>query len=495
MSSDSSAQNFASPATAETPLAGSALLWIFTRHLASLLLPLSTLAFLVTGPHRWYIAPLFMLPSLFALNLDSNGTTEVRQPQTTTPGWPFDVLVYVLASLQFVIMFKLAQMFSTQGFFSVDMVMVFIIVGSSSGFSIITAHELIHRRSPVQRTLGRLLLATVLQEHFYTEHLRGHHVKVGTPEDPATARFGEDFESFYRRTVPGQIKSAWRLEAKRLGDPEMSLFDKRMVGNRILHGAAMGWGLGLAIYLAFGFVSLIAFVLQAFMASRLLEAVNYFEHWGLRRKTRRVQPTDSWDTHSWFTYYGLTGLSRHADHHREPSRPYQQLEVFEEAPILPTGYIGTVDMVMGRNNDFQRYAVRELQRRALGPFSPETSPEETAEAEETARKILAAPPQTPPNLFAIKAEGTSGLAAYASRLARFAVVMLVITAGMQLESTGELSFAARYGLNAVIIGAFVAMFSIYRKLKERGLNDSLCWSLAMSALVIIGIMSTQVLGA
>ena len=35
--------------------------------------------------------------------------------------------------------------------------------------------------------------------------------------------------------------------------------------------------------------------------------VNYFEHWGLSRTTKRVLPVHSWDTHSRFTYYALTG--------------------------------------------------------------------------------------------------------------------------------------------------------------------------------------------
>jgi alkane 1-monooxygenase len=234
------------------------------------------LAFLFTGPHPWYIAPLFMLPPIFALGMDSNATVERRQPLESTPAWPFDALVYLLAGLQLLIVFQLAHMFTLQGFFSVDTVMVLLVVGGSSGFSIITAHELIHRNNLFERTLGRLVLATVLQEHFYTEHLRGHHVKVGLPEDPATARFGESYEAFYRRTVPAQFRSAWALEAKRLGDPSMPFFDIRTLGNRVLHGLALSSGIGMFIWIQFGVVSFAAFLLQAFMASRLLEAVNYF---------------------------------------------------------------------------------------------------------------------------------------------------------------------------------------------------------------------------
>ena len=37
--------------------------------------------------------------------------------------------------------------------------------------------------------------------HFYIEHNRGHHVRVATPEDPASSRLGENFYQFWPRTV------------------------------------------------------------------------------------------------------------------------------------------------------------------------------------------------------------------------------------------------------------------------------------------------------
>jgi alkane 1-monooxygenase len=257
----------------------------------------------------------------------------------------------------------LARLFAQVDFLSLDTLIAFVVVGAASGHSIITAHELIHRPNRLEHQLGRLLLCTVLYEHFTTEHLRGHHVRVGTAEDPATARFGESFLHFYRRTVPAQFRSAWRLEKRRLGDEGMSWRDPRMLRNRVAHGLVVEWGLALAIGLAAGPVAFAAFVLQALFATRLLEIVNYFEHWGLVRQGRRIGPGDSWDTHSWFTYYGLVGLSRHADHHAYAARPYQQLRVWEEPPLLPGGYIVTIGTVMLANRRFREEAAAELRRR------------------------------------------------------------------------------------------------------------------------------------
>jgi len=206
-------------------------------------------------------------------------------------------------------------------------------------------------------------------EHFYTEHLRGHHVRVATPDDPATARFGETFARFYLRTVPAQFRSAWRLECRRLGDAEMSLTDRRQLRNRVLHGLVAEWGLAFGILGAAGPAAFAGFLLQAVFASRALEVVNYFEHWGLQRSSRRVRPVDSWDTHSRFTYYALTGLTRHADHHAYAARPYQQLRVHPEAPVLPRGYIALFPLVLGRNRTFRRLMTEELRRRRLGPFA------------------------------------------------------------------------------------------------------------------------------
>jgi alkane 1-monooxygenase len=343
-------------------------LTLWSRHLLSFWFPANAFLFLVTGPHPWWSAWIFAVPIVAAFVLDNSGWTETRQPSAELPAWPFDGIVYALAVLQLANIALLARMFSDQGFLSLDFLLGIVVVGASSGYQIITAHELIHRKPRWEQALGRAILCTVLYEHFYTEHLRGHHVRVGTADDPATARFGESFHRFYARTVPAQFKSAWRLEKKRLGDEGMSNLDPRMLRHRVVHGLVVGWGLALVIALVGGAVAFTVFLLQALFASRLLEVVNYFEHWGLERRSTRVRPTDSWDTHSGFTYYALIGLSRHADHHAWAARPYQQLRVWDEAPTLPRGYVGMIPLAVLNNRKFQRLATAELERRGLGPF-------------------------------------------------------------------------------------------------------------------------------
>lgn len=464
---------------------------IWGRHLLSLYLPFNALLFLGTGPHAWYVAFLFMAPLVLAHQLDWAPRYERRQPPDALPAWPFDALVYALAAIQFWIIVELVRMFSVQGVFSFDALITFVVVGGSSGFSIVTAHELIHRRKRWERNLGRLLLCTVLYEQFFTEHIRGHHARVGTPEDPATARFGESYEAFFRRTLPGQFRSAWRLEGERLGDPELGLFDRRMLRHRVLHGLLLEWGLALVILGAFGFAAFCAFLLQAFSAVRLLEAVNYFEHWGLTRRGPRPRPEDSWDTHSWFTYYALIGLTRHADHHFNAARPYQKLRVREEAPLLPAGYIGTIDLVMGRNAEFQRLATVELAGRRLGPFAAEDPAAPGAPHGAMARLRSAQAAEAESH----RAHGPVARPWKAlPRSARVAIVvaglLLVTSAGVQWETGGAaMGFPSRVAQHAWILTSFVVVFAGRRRIAERvGENPS--WLLAFAAILGAGLASS-----
>lgn len=344
---------------------------LWSRHLLALVFPLNALAFVLTGPHQGWLAPLFIAPIWYSVVLDRKSAPELRQPSREMPAWPFDVLLVVLAVIQLANVFLLVRLFGEQGLLSLDALMGMVVVGSASGYSgIVVAHELIHRPKKSWQQLGRLILASVVYEHFYTEHVRGHHVRVGTPEDPATARFGESFQAFYFRTVPAQFRSAWRLETARLGDVDMKWYDPRVLRSRVVHGLLVEWGIAFAFYWAFGPAAFVVHLLQAFWATRALEVVNYFEHWGLTRTTKRVVPQNSWDTHSAFTYYALTGLSRHADHHAFASRPYQALRVWEESPVLPRGYLAMFPLVLARNRLFQKLARQELERKKLGPYAP-----------------------------------------------------------------------------------------------------------------------------
>ncbi|MGC9665951.1 alkane 1-monooxygenase [Planosporangium sp. 12N6] len=214
-------------------------------------------------------------------------------------------------------------------------------LGIVNGIAINTAHELGHKRETVERWLSKVALAPTGYGHFYVEHNRGHHTRVATPEDPASARLGESFWAFWPRTVVGSLRSAWRLETSRFRIRSRSPWTYR---NDILNAWVMTVLLFAALTAVFGVGVLPFLALQAIVGFSLLEVVNYLEHYGLcRQRTaagryEKVDPRHSWNSDRIVTNVFLFQLQRHSDHHANPLRRYQTLRSFDVSPQLPGGY-------------------------------------------------------------------------------------------------------------------------------------------------------------
>ena len=196
-------------------------------------------------------------------------------------------------------------------------------------------------RSKVARLFAWAGLLPVLYQHFYIEHNRGHHKNVSTKKDPATARKNEDLYSFFLRSISGQYKNAWRLENSRLKNSGLKAFSRH---NEMLRFTLYQTLYLSAVIILFG-IQLLPYALAvALIGVLLLEAVNYIEHYGLKRsilpngKPERVLPKHSWNSDFEMGRIMLFELTRHSDHHYKASRKYQILRHMDEAPQLPVGY-------------------------------------------------------------------------------------------------------------------------------------------------------------
>lgn len=223
-------------------------------------------------------------------------------------------------------------------------------VGTTCGaIAINVAHELGHRADRVHQRLAKILLVTSLYHHFFIEHNRGHHARVATPDDPASARRGEDVYGFWVRSIRDSFASAWRLEATRLAKGGRSPWTW---DNEVLRGVGVQGAVLVGFAVAFGPTGLGAFVGAALIGILLLETVNYVEHYGLSRarlpdgRWERVRPAHSWTSDRPISRVLLFDLSRHADHHANPGRPYAVLRHFDDAPELPSGYAGMVMLAL-----------------------------------------------------------------------------------------------------------------------------------------------------
>ena len=218
-------------------------------------------------------------------------------------------------------------------------------LGMVAGIGINTAHELGHKKEEYERWFARAALAQTFYGHFFIEHNRGHHVRVATPEDPASGRLGETVWEFMPRTMWGSLVSAWDLEKKRFARQKKSHWSLK---NDVLNAWAFSVVLWGGLMIAFGWQILPYLVLQGIVGIWLLESVNYLEHYGMKRRKldsgryERVQPSHSWNSNNIGTNVLLYHLQRHSDHHANPTRRYQALRDFKEAPVLPTGYAGMI---------------------------------------------------------------------------------------------------------------------------------------------------------
>jgi len=207
------------------------------------------------------------------------------------------------------------------------------------------AHELGHRHKRYEQWMGKALLLPSFYMHFFVEHNRGHHLRVSTPEDPATSRYGEVLYTFWVRSVVMSFISACKLEAKRLRAEGKSVFhwSNEIIWYQVWQAAYL-----VLIGILVGWQYLILALIIGVIGFLLLETINYIEHYGLMRKKlpsgryENVNMYHSWNSDQMMGRIMLYELTRHSDHHYKAARKYQVLRHYDESPQLPYGYPASV---------------------------------------------------------------------------------------------------------------------------------------------------------
>ncbi len=317
-----------------------------------------SLAFVALGMHAltgwgvWFwVGPIVVLVIVPAIDL-ATGLDRSNPPDDVIEALENDRyyrwITYLFLPIQYAGFLAVMWLVGAGDLSGVDKVGLAVSVGCIGGIGINTAHELGHKKESHERWLSKIALAQSFYGHFYIEHNRGHHVRVATPQDPASSRMGETFYRFWPRTVVGSLRSAWRLERRRYARRGRHPF---RIGNDVLNAwlmSAVLWGV-LVAWL--GLDVLPYLVVQAVVGFTLLEVINYMEHYGMlrgrvgegeRERYERVAPRHSWNSNNVATNVLLYHLQRHSDHHANPTRRYQTLRDFEESPVLPTGYAGMI---------------------------------------------------------------------------------------------------------------------------------------------------------
>jgi len=306
----------------------------------------------LTGWGAWFwIGPVVILVIVPAIDLVA-GLDRSNPPDDVIEALEKDRyyrwITYAFLPIQYAGFLGAMYLVARGGLPIIDKVGIAVSIGCIGGIGINTAHELGHKKEANERWLSKIALAQSFYGHFYIEHNRGHHVRVATPADPASARVGESFYEFWPRTVVGSLRSAWNLEKKRIARRRQHPF---RLSNDVLNAWLMSAVLWAALIVVLGVGITPYLVIQAVVGFSLLEVVNYMEHYGMlrqkvgvgeRQRYERVDPSHSWNSNNIATNVLLYHLQRHSDHHANPTRRYQALRDFEESPVLPTGYAGMI---------------------------------------------------------------------------------------------------------------------------------------------------------
>ena len=281
-----------------------------------------------------------LLPVLdLALPFDQSNPDQAQESRLNQQArWRLPLFVYTLVDLCALVWFL--EYMSQTSLPIISWLAVLFTVGNFSTGGINVAHECMHKQDWMSRMAAYLELGKCLYTHFAIEHVRGHHMRVATPLDPATARHGQSLYAFFPQTVIGGWKDAWNLEKERLHRQRRSEWS---LDNAFILGKVLECGFVLGVLCRYGTYGLFVFVVQSVVGVSLLEAVNYIEHYGLERQKEgegyeSVTPQHSWNAPYVVTNWLFFKLQRHSDHHAWGSKPYQLLHSFPDVPTLPGSY-------------------------------------------------------------------------------------------------------------------------------------------------------------
>ena len=299
--------------------------------LSPTLIGLNVFGFWLGGP--WVGLGLAALLTVMAV--DMLLPVNLRLPDQRHP-WLYDTIVSLTVVAAFAQLLAFTWLtgqghFQGTGVFAtafVSMMLFGFVVGAPP------VHELFHRSTPGMRTLGRLGLCLIFDPWREITHVVTHHLKVCTPDDPDTARRGENVYAFFARNLSGQVKDAYQLERE--------MWTKR---GRAWWHPANHWVISLAglalftgVLVALGGVAAALWSIASLLLGPrlLLEVFNYCNHYGLvTEHPGRFARRHTWNHLTPFVRVLALEITNHAGHHEDPYRPFYKLEPDVLGPRQP----------------------------------------------------------------------------------------------------------------------------------------------------------------
>ncbi len=314
------------------------------KYLLAYILPLVCWIGLTLGGWFTFLTPLLAFGLLPTLELFLKGNSKPIRPWKGAAAYFYDVLVYMHVPITYFLILLFCSKIAEGSFSPVEILGCTFSVGIICGsFGMNLGHELGHRSGAFDRFMANLLWLPNLYMHFGIEHNLWHHTYVATDEDPASAPEGMSIYQFWYASVLGNIKTAWKVDRRRLTRTTGGLRFNKMyliIAVELLYL--------IVICSFFGVQAMLLMIAAAIIGFLLLESVNYIEHYGLRRRKLEsgryepLGPQHSWNSDHDLGRIFLYELTRHSDHHLNAMKKYQTLDSLQGSPQLPYGYPGSI---------------------------------------------------------------------------------------------------------------------------------------------------------
>ncbi|SHI95320.1 alkane 1-monooxygenase [Aquimarina spongiae] len=314
------------------------------KYITAYTIPLMAIIGLLLQGYFTYLTLIYafgFIPLLELFTAASTRNDDQPQKEEKSKNKLFDWMLYFNLPIVYGILFTTLYVCHNTNLETYEIVGIILSTGIILGTNgINVGHELGHRFTK-ERFIGKALLLPSLYMHFYIEHNFGHHLKVATKEDPATAKYNQPVYFFWLSSTLGQYLSAWRIQLNLLKQKNQSFLSIK--NDMLWYLLIQASYLSLA-YILFDFQGLKIAFFSGIVGFLLLETINYIEHYGLRRnktssgRYERVREIHSWNSNHSLGRIILYELTRHSDHHHRASKKYQLLDHHDQSPQLPFGY-------------------------------------------------------------------------------------------------------------------------------------------------------------
>ncbi len=238
-------------------------------------------------------------------------------------------------------------------------ILIVLSLGGMARLTLNVGHDMMHRRTTLERRIGEFVMASVSFPQEVTEHVYVHHSHIGTPRDAVSAPKGMSFWQYLPRSVLRSYRDTWVVERDRLARRRLPVWHHSNPVWRYVFETAAWYALA---YWIGGPAGLLVFAAICAMGIFQLRMVDYIQHYGLQRvrlpsgRFERVRPRHSWSVAyklpNWFYY----NAQRHADHHMSATRLYPLLQHSgpDEAPQLPGSYSEMGNLVLKPRRWFEK---------------------------------------------------------------------------------------------------------------------------------------------